>query len=73
MESGNEWAASGRDTLAADDISVTSTYVVTRVCAANDEDCESTGYDATFVVKKGKRVQTVGPSVGVGVECIAAY
>lgn len=48
-----------RRTLAARDISVTSTYVATRVCAANDENCESTDYDATFVVKKGKRVQTV--------------
>ena len=52
---GSKWTR----TLAGPNIAVTSTYVATRVCAANDENCESTDYDATFVVKKGKRTQTV--------------
>ncbi len=52
---GSEWTR----TIAVRDISVTSTYVATRVCAPNDETCESTDYDATFVVKKGRRSQTV--------------
>lgn len=46
-------------TFAANNISVTSTYVTTRVCAAADEDCEFHDYDATFVVRKGKRVRRV--------------
>jgi hypothetical protein len=46
-------------TFAADGISVTSTYRTTRVCAKYDENCESSDYEATFVVRKGKRVQTV--------------
>lgn len=46
-------------TFTAHNISVTSTYVVTRVCAANDENCESHDYNATFVVRKGGRVETV--------------
>ncbi|MGI8918759.1 MAG: hypothetical protein ACR2H6_09160 [Pyrinomonadaceae bacterium] len=52
---GSNWTR----TIAVRDISVTSTYVATRVCAPNDETCESTDYDATFVVKKGRRSQTV--------------
>lgn len=52
---GSKWTR----TLAVGDISVTSTYVATRVCAPNDETCESTDYDATFVVKKGKRTQSL--------------
>ncbi len=52
---GSKWTR----TIAVRDISVTSTYVATRVCAPNDETCESTDYDATFVVKKGGRSQTV--------------
>lgn len=43
----------------------------TRVCATKDENCESTDYDATFVVKKGERVQTVRAFGGVGVELVA--
>jgi hypothetical protein len=46
-------------TYSSGDISVTATYVVTRVCAPNDENCESTGYDVTFVVKKGSKSQVV--------------
>ena len=46
-------------TFAADDISVTTTFITTRVCDPNDEGCESHDYDATFVVRKGQRVQTV--------------
>ena len=52
---GGKWTR----TLALRDISVTSNYVATRVCAPNDETCESTDYDATFVVRKGRSTQTV--------------
>ena len=48
-----------RETYSSGDISVSGTYVVTRVCDPNDENCESTGYDVTFVVKKGPRSQVV--------------
>jgi hypothetical protein len=41
------------------DIAVSGTYLVTRVCDPNDENCESTGYDVTFVVKKGHKSQVV--------------
>ena len=42
-----------------DDFSVTSTYVATRVCPSADEECESHEYIATFVVRKGRRAETV--------------
>ena len=45
--------------FAAAGISVTATFIATRVCAAADESCESSDYNATFVVKKGGRVETV--------------
>ncbi|MGI9168092.1 MAG: hypothetical protein ACR2G5_17215 [Pyrinomonadaceae bacterium] len=45
--------------FAAGDIKVSATYVVTRVCDTNDESCESTDYDATFVVRKGGKSQVV--------------
>ena len=48
-----------RETYASGDIIVTGTYVVTRVCARNDENCESTDYNVTFVVKKGSKSQRV--------------
>lgn len=68
----NDWGSRERERVgrrsrrnfAAQNISVKSTYVVTRVCAAADEDCESHDYAATFLVRKGKRVQTV-KAVGV--------
>ena len=41
------------------DIKVSVTYVVTRVCPPRDESCESTDYEATFVVKKGAKSQIV--------------
>ena len=41
------------------DIKVSATYVVTRVCAQDDENCESTDYNVTFVVKKGSKSQLV--------------
>src|SRR6185503_4514873 len=41
------------------DIKVNATYVVTRVCPPRDESCESTDYEATFVVKKGAKSQIV--------------
>ena len=40
-------------------LSVTATYVATRVCKPADENCESQEYSATFVVRKGKRAETV--------------
>ena len=46
-------------TYASGDIRVSGTYIVTRVCDPNDEDCESTQYAVTFVVKKGRRAQVV--------------
>ena len=52
---GSKWTK----TLSAGDITVSSTWVTTRICAPNDENCESTDYDATFVVRKGKRLETV--------------
>jgi hypothetical protein len=51
---------------AAGDVTVNGTYVVTRVCAPNDENCESTGYNVTFVVKKGARSQVVKAKGGCG-------
>ncbi len=48
-----------RALYALGDITVSATYVVTRVCDPNDESCESTQYDVTFVVKKGPRLQVV--------------
>jgi hypothetical protein len=41
----------------AEDVFVDATYVVTRVCRRNDESCESTGYAATFVLRKGSKRQ----------------
>ncbi|MGI8733227.1 MAG: hypothetical protein ACR2LM_07985 [Pyrinomonadaceae bacterium] len=52
---GSRWTR----TFVSNDITVTSTYVATRVCAPEDESCESTDYTATFVVRKGKLAQTV--------------
>ena len=46
-------------TFAAAGISVRATFIATRVCADTDESCESSDYNATFVVKKGRRVETV--------------
>ncbi len=62
-----EWGTKDRErvgsrsnrSFAAGDVKVAVTYVATRVCAVNDENCESTDYAATFVVRKGKRTQTV--------------
>ena len=53
-------------TYSSRDIRVTGTYVVSRVCDANDENCESTQYDVTFVVKKGTKSQVVKASGGCG-------
>jgi predicted urease superfamily metal-dependent hydrolase len=40
----------------ADSIGVRVDYVVTRVCKPNDENCESTGYAATFsVTNRGRK------------------
>jgi hypothetical protein len=41
------------------DITVSETSVVTRVCDPNDENCESTDYNVTFVIKKGPKSQVV--------------
>lgn len=46
-------------TYASGHIKVSGTYAVTRVCDPNDESCESTEYDVTFVVKKGRKSQVV--------------
>jgi hypothetical protein len=51
-----------RETYVAGEITVTGNYVVTRVCAPNDENCESTDYDVTFQVKKGSKSQLVKAS-----------
>ena len=67
-----DWSSSRKErvgsrfsrSFAANNISVASTFKVTRVCARNDENCESSNYDATFVVKKEKRVERVR-AVGV--------
>jgi hypothetical protein len=48
-----------KETYSSGDITVTATYAVTHVCARSDENCESTGYDVTFVVKKGLKSQVV--------------
>jgi hypothetical protein len=45
--------------FAAADIKVNATYIVTRVCDAHDESCESTDYAATFVVRKSAKSQVV--------------
>ena len=52
---GSRWTK----TFSAGQVTVSSTWVTTRVCAPDDENCESTDYDATFVVRKGRRVETV--------------
>ena len=51
---------------AAGNILVDVTYVATEVCGRNDESCESTSYAATFVVKKGKAMQTLKATGGCG-------
>ena len=51
---GSRWTR----TIALDDISVTSTYITTRLCS-QVPGCRFTDYDATFVVRKGKRAETV--------------
>jgi hypothetical protein len=56
---GERVGSRSRETYASGDISVTGTYVVTRVCARNDENCESTDYNVTFAVKKGLKSQVV--------------
>jgi len=43
----------------ADSIGVRIDYVVTRVCKPNDENCESTGYAATFSVTNGGRKSVI--------------
>jgi hypothetical protein len=48
-----------RATYRAGDVTVAGTYVVTKVCDPNDENCESTQYAATFSVRKGSRSQVV--------------
>lgn len=48
------------------DVIVNGTYITTRICARNDEDCESTDYNVTFVVKKGARSQVVKAKGGCG-------
>ena len=50
----------------AGDITVHGRYTVTRVCARDDESCESIGYNVTFVVKKGSRSQIVKAKGGCG-------
>ena len=52
---GSRWTR----TFSAGDIAVSCSWITTKMCAPNDENCESTDYDATFVVKKGKRQETV--------------
>lgn len=44
---------------ASGDITVNGTYVVTKECDPDDENCESTQYNVTFVVRKGTRSQVV--------------
>ena len=43
----------------ANGIAVRVDFVVTRVCGPDDENCESTDYDATFTVTKGGRKRIV--------------
>ena len=50
----------------AGDISVDATYIATSVCRRDDEECESSDYSATFVVRKGVRVQVVKAAGGCG-------
>jgi len=52
-------AARSTARFVAGDIKVSATYIVTRVCKASDENCESTEYDATFVVRKDAKSQVV--------------
>jgi hypothetical protein len=53
-------------TYVAGDLSAEVTYIATRVCPRNDESCEVTDYSATFVVKKGGRLQAVKAVGGCG-------
>ena len=46
-------------TYASGDIEVSGAYIVTRVCEPKDESCESTQYEVTFVVTKGRKSQMV--------------
>ena len=50
-----ERAGTRSETYRANGIGVRVDYVVTRVCKPNDENCESTGYAATFSVTNGGR------------------
>ena len=43
----------------AGNITVNATYITTRICDPNDENCESSDYSATFVVRKAQKTQTV--------------
>ena len=43
----------------AENITVNGTYITTKVCPRNDENCESTDYNVTFIVRKGARSQVV--------------
>jgi len=53
-------------TYEAAGIKVSVAYITTRLCKPNDENCESTDYDATVTVTKGDRKQTVTLKGGCG-------
>lgn len=50
----------------AEDISVDVTYIATRICKRDDEDCEVTDYSASLTVRKGVRSQVVKAVGGCG-------
>ena len=53
-------------TYVAAGIKVLVSYVTTRVCRPDDEQCESTDYKATFTVTKGPRKQILRLKGGCG-------
>lgn len=53
-------------TYTADGIQVSVVYVTTRLCKPNDENCESTDYDATFTVTSSGRKETLRLKGGCG-------
>jgi hypothetical protein len=53
-------------TYVAAGIKVSVLYITTRVCRPDDEQCESTDYNATFTVIKGQRKQILKLKGGCG-------
>lgn len=56
---GEKVGSRSTERFAGSGIEVSATLVVSRICEPDDEDCESTDYLGTFVVRKGRQKQTM--------------